>query len=88
MTKTPAKFQKDRLKLRGVTSTSYTSHCVYGWTDGRSDGQTDEPILITPSTNVGGQKWNFMYSVETTNAFPYIFYTFFKNVIQPATYLF
>ena len=31
MTKTPAKFQKDQLKtVRGVASTSYPSHCVYG----------------------------------------------------------
>ena len=24
-------------------------------TDGRTDGQTDEPITIVPSTDVGGQ---------------------------------
>ena len=41
MTKTPAKFQKDRLKsVRGVVSTNYPSHCVY-W-------RTDKPTLIVP----------------------------------------
>ena len=45
MTQTPAKFQKDLLKtVRGVVSTSYSSHFVYGRTDRLMDG----PILIVP----------------------------------------
>ena len=43
MTKTPAMFQRDRLKtVRGVASTNYPSDCVYGRTEGRTDGRTDE----------------------------------------------
>ena len=46
MTKTPAKFQKDLLKLvRGVASTNYPSHCVYGWAEG---WRMDENTLTVP----------------------------------------
>ena len=45
MTKTPVKFQRDRLKtVRGIASKNYPSHCVYG----RTERRTDEPILIVP----------------------------------------
>ena len=49
ITKTPAKFQKNRFKtVRGLASTSYPSHCVCGWKESQMDGQTDKPILIVP----------------------------------------
>ena len=50
MTKTSAKFQKNWLKtVRGVASTSYPSHCVYG----RTEGQThfNSPIRLTSEDN-------------------------------------
>ena len=45
MTKAPVEFQKDRLKtVRGVVS---TNNLIVS-TEGRTDGQTDKPILIVP----------------------------------------
>ena len=47
MTKAPAQFQKDWLKtVRGVASTSYPSHCVYGRTESRTEGRTHFNSLI------------------------------------------
>ena len=41
MINTSARFQKDRLKtIRGIVSTSYTSHCVAWRTESRTDGRT------------------------------------------------
>ena len=53
MTKTPAKFQKDRYEtIRGVAPTNYNLIVL---TDRRSLVRTDEPVVIVPSTNVGEQ---------------------------------
>ena len=41
--KTPAKFQKDRLKtVRGVASTRYLCHCFWGRTESWTIEQTNE----------------------------------------------
>ena len=53
MTKTPAKFQKDRLKTaRGVASTNYPYH-VDGRKNGRTDRQThfNSPLRLTSVDN-------------------------------------
>ena len=48
-------FKKIGIKtIRGVASTSYPSHYVYGLAESWTDGWTDQPILTVP-IDVGGQ---------------------------------